>query len=293
MRSLGIGMRVALRLLAIAVVTGATGGAQLATRPVAWLRPRLGDRLGAAWVTLWARLLRQILGMRITVSGPIPRGPCLLVCNHLSYVDIIGLLAVLPVRFLAKREVAHWPLIGPLARSVGTLFIDRTRRLDVARAIDEMRGVLTRRQPVVVFPEGTSSDGTAVLPFKPSLFAVAIDAAVPVRCAAIAYATPDSCQPAPAVCWWGDMELLPHLLALLAIPSFRMAIRFAADPLHAQDRKLLARAAHQTVTTLARGGTDSPQAPPAPDRPGAADPPNDPSLIVAPTRSSCPPSGRC
>jgi 1-acyl-sn-glycerol-3-phosphate acyltransferase len=132
--------------------------------------------------------------------------------NHLGYLDILMLATQVDAPFVAKAEVAHWPVIGLLCRSVGTIFIDRARKRDLPRVIDEMVAALQRGRRVIFFPEGTSTSGATVLPFRSPLFEATIRTGVPVRYASLAYCTPKGAPPAhQVVCWWGDMTFIDHV----------------------------------------------------------------------------------
>ena len=121
----------------------------------------------ALWLQRTTRRVGRIFQLEIQSAGAIPaRG--LLVCNHVSYVDILVLVSLAPAVFVAKREVKSWPVMGLLAQLSGTVFIDRQRRTHVGEVNDEIQSALDDGALVVVFPEGTSSDGRTVLPFKSS-----------------------------------------------------------------------------------------------------------------------------
>lgn len=160
--------------------------------------------------------------------------PTLFVANHTSYLDVFVLGAVLPASFVAKAEVANWPLIGWLAKMQRTVFVER-RSSRARTQQDEITTRLVQRDSIVLFPEGTSSDGTRVLPFKSSLFSVA------ETCAAAG--TPLTIQPVSLVCttlnglpvlramrpfyaWFGDMTLPGHLLRVLSQNSLVIDIVF-------------------------------------------------------------------
>ena len=170
------------------------------------------------------------MGVRVTVEGLAPTGSFFLVANHLSYLDIPVLLGRLNGRFLAKSEIASWPVLGLLARSTGTLFVDRSRKRDLTRVIAEVTALLERGPGAIVFPEATSTDGARVHPFKPSLFEVPARLGVDVSVAALRYATPDGSPSAwEAVCWWGDAEFAPHFWRLLALPRVHATVTFAPE----------------------------------------------------------------
>ncbi len=211
---------------------------------------------GAAWsiVRFWAKGVARLLGMRIVVEGAPPRPPFLLVSNHLGYVDIVAYLATLDATFLSKIEVGAWPFVGMLARGVGTLFIDRERRRDLPRVASDIECTLASGRGVIVFPEGTSSGGDAVLPFRPATFEAAARLRVPVAVACLEPETgPGEPHAREAVCWWGDMEFAPHVVALAKLAGrggFTTRIRFGAAPLGPADRKTLSERAHAAVVAL-------------------------------------------
>jgi 1-acyl-sn-glycerol-3-phosphate acyltransferase len=235
---------------------------RLGARPLGGLRPRAWAAVHDGSVRGWARGVARILGMRVTVEGAPPQPPFLLVANHLSYVDIILLWTRVPGDFLAKQEISSWPILGHLTRSAGTLFIDRTRAADLPRVIAELAAVLARRRGAIVFPEGKSTDGATVLPFRPSIFEVALGAACPVRCAAISYTTPPGAAPARlAVCWWGEVSFLDHLYRLLLLPRFEARLTFVDQEAQGADRKELARHAQGLVADRCAPGPGNPGLP--------------------------------
>ena len=122
----------------------------------------------ALWVQRHSRRVLKIFKLEPRVAGPVPtRG--LLVSNHLGYLDILVLASITPAVFVSKREIKSWPVVGWLAQMGGTLFVNRERRVQVGRVNDEIQAALNQGALVVLFPEGTSSNGQTVLPFKSSL----------------------------------------------------------------------------------------------------------------------------
>ncbi|NCW45939.1 MAG: 1-acyl-sn-glycerol-3-phosphate acyltransferase, partial [Gemmatimonadaceae bacterium] len=116
-----------------------------------------------------ARLVLAIVGVRHTTRGAFPDGPALLVANHLGWLDIVVLVARADCAFVAKREVSQWPVIGAVGRRLGVVFVERRPSRDLRRAVSELEARLREGAKVVLFPEGTTTDGRTVLPFKSSL----------------------------------------------------------------------------------------------------------------------------
>lgn len=201
------------------------------------------------WVThRWARVVLRTLSVRLSVRGTPPVGGALLVANHLSYFDIPVLAAIRPLSFLAKSEVARWPVLGLLLRVVGVQFVVRDNLRSLPAVADRLLGEVAAGHAVLFFPEGTSSSGERVLPFRPALLEPAAVKALPVYYASLRYTTPAAGPPAStAVCWWGDMTFAPHVLALLRLPWIEAEVSFGADPVQSTDRKELAIRLHARV----------------------------------------------
>ncbi|MCB1380264.1 MAG: 1-acyl-sn-glycerol-3-phosphate acyltransferase [Alphaproteobacteria bacterium] len=175
------------------------------------------------------RLVCRILGIRLKVIGEPPReGPVLIVSNHVSWLDIMVLSAVAPLSFVAKREVNGWPFFGSLARLQRTVFVDRDRRHATGSSRDEMRDRLGAGDILVLFPEGTSSDGSRVLPFKSAFFGAAEYPGVLVQPVALAYGghrnLPMTRRLRPFYAWYGDMDLPPHLWAAIAMGPIEVTV---------------------------------------------------------------------
>ena len=183
-----------------------------------------------------------IIGMKTTVYGTPPRPPFFLVSNHLSYVDIIVLAARLDCVFIAKSDVSAWPVIGHLCRSARTIFIDRNNRKDIPRVIGLIEKTMSSEQGIVLFAEGTSSEGARVLPFNSSLMEPAARSGYRVSYATISYSAPPGSAPARlSVCWWGDMTFIKHMLELFRLPKFHANVVFGEETFQENDRKTLAR----------------------------------------------------
>ncbi|MEW6321613.1 MAG: lysophospholipid acyltransferase family protein [Acidobacteriota bacterium] len=197
---------------------------------------------------VWARAALRILGVRVHALGRAPAAPCLLVANHLSYLDILVVGAHTDATFVSKDDVADWPVVGRLARFAGTVFLRRARGSAVAAGLEATAAALRDGRTVVVFPEGTSTDGHHVLPFRPALIEAAARARRPIGWAAIAYETGRGDPPASrAVCWWGDMTLPGHLFGLLQLTRIDARLAFGRLVPPGPDRKVLARQLHHAV----------------------------------------------
>ncbi len=244
-------LRLARRLV---LFGGFTAGAflfLLATVPIV----RLAGGEPIAWrarvMRFWARASGRMIGMRLRVDGAPPTPPCFLVANHLSYMDIVVIASQLPCTFLAKSEIAAWPVFGRLCRAAGILFIERENKRAIPRVIESLRETLGKGISVVVFPEATTSPGATVLPFRPALLEVAVRERMPVSCAAITYRTPDDSPPAHrVVCWWGDMTFERHFTRLFRIRRFDASLTFGTETFVAEDRKTLADRLRLEVLTL-------------------------------------------
>ncbi len=206
---------------------------------------------------LYHRLCCRIFGIELVVEGNIaPTRPTLFVANHISYFDIEVLSAVVETSFVAKREIARWPFFGWLARLQQTVFVERRAR-GVEDERDELARRLDERANVVLFAEGTSSDGNRLLPFKSALFSVAErnvhGAPLTVQPVTIAYTRLDGMplgRPIrPFIAWYGDMELAPHLWFALGLGRITAAVRFHPPVTLAAlgSRKALAAHCQQTI----------------------------------------------
>jgi 1-acyl-sn-glycerol-3-phosphate acyltransferase len=175
------------------------------------------------------RMVLRILGVRLKIVGEVAReGPTLLASNHVSWLDIPVLSAVAPLSFVAKREVGGWPFFGMLARLQRTVFVDRERRHATGQSRNAMQERLKRGDILVLFAEGTSSDGRSVLPFKSSFFGAAEYEGVLVQPVTLAYAghrnLPMTRRLLPYYAWYGDMELPPHLWQAIAMGPVEVTV---------------------------------------------------------------------
>ena len=204
---------------------------------------------------LWSRQLLTLLGVRVEAGvGDLARIEAgLLVGNHISFIDIFVINALLPCAFVAKSEVARWPLIGWLSRHTDTVFIERGSRKAAHRTHQRMLAALGSGSRLAIFPEGTTTSGDKLLPFHAALFQSAIDASVPVHAIALSYHRANGTR-SEAPAYIDDISLLDCLISVLQAGGLvaRVALAASFDPPLA-DRRHLAHRAHQSVAAaLAR-----------------------------------------
>lgn len=208
----GLALRLALQVLAF-----------LALAPVQIVATRLDLPLAGRLPVAFHRLFLRLFGIRVVVRGRPPgRQPTLVLANHVSWLDIPVMSSLMPLSFIAKSEIAGWPLFGHLARLQRCVFIDRSRKAATAEVNAVVARRLARGDAIVLFPEGTTGDGVRLLPFRSSLVGAARAALgepglarITLQPLAIAYAGRDGLpvtrREMPAIAWYGDMDLGPHL----------------------------------------------------------------------------------
>ncbi len=158
--------------------------------------------------------------------------------NHLSYLDILVYAAIVPCVFVSKHEIGRWPVFGFFARCGGTIFLDRRSRFSAERATREIAGVLNAGVPVLLFPEGTSTDGTSVQRFHPTLLEPAVELGLEITAAAIGYRAQGSEE--RDLCFYGDAPFLPHLLRTLSLEGIAAETEFHPDRNIYSERKTAA-----------------------------------------------------
>ncbi|MDF2617871.1 MAG: phospholipid/glycerol acyltransferase [Xanthobacteraceae bacterium] len=212
--------------------------------PLQWASVKLKLPTRRTIPVLYHRLVLALVGVRVTVVGaPSPARPLLIVSNHVSWLDIPVLGSRLPLCFVAKSEVAGWPGVGLLAKLQRTIFVDRASRSATGKVAGEMAERMNGGDPVVLFAEGTSSDGNRVLPFRSALVGAARQSMgedATIQPLAIAYVgqggIPLGRPRRPRLAWYGDMDLAPHLFDVLKRGAVDVELHFGA-PLPADDRK--------------------------------------------------------
>jgi len=213
-------LRVGFRLAAFLAVLAVLATAMIAVRAVEMLVGAGGRRVSSWFAGALFNAVLVILGLRVVTRGQMLRGPGAIVANHSSWLDIVVLNARNRVFFVSKAEVAGWPGIGLLARLAGTVFIRRDRR-EAAGQVALFRQRIRLGHKLLFFPEGTSTDGRRVLPFKSTLFAAFYDPALRdilrLQPASVIYHAPPGADPR-FYGWWGEMEFGAHFLRVLAAP---------------------------------------------------------------------------
>ena len=215
---------------------------------IARLRGPMTLERRARWMQASARRGTRCLGIECRVEGRPPEGG-LVVSNHLSYLDILLIGSAMPCCFVSKKEVASWPVFGFPVRLAGTLFLDRSSRSSASQVAKTMEERLALRVPILLFPEGTSTDGAHVLKFHTRLIFPATQIGAPITAAAVAYRIDGGKLPEREFCWYGDENFASHLWKVLGVGSFTAILRFGAPRVYADGREAGAQT-HAEVTAL-------------------------------------------
>jgi 1-acyl-sn-glycerol-3-phosphate acyltransferase len=236
------------RLVLLMLLTGAASLSLVVGRAALIPFPRAALSWRNWHFQTWALLVVWLLNIKINLTNVSPRTPFLLVANHLSYVDIIVLASRLQCAFVAKQEVSQWPVVGWLSKSTDTVFINRKQHRNLIAASGEIHQLIDKGLGVVLFAEGTSTDGKRVAPFKSAMLEMAAQKRVPVYYASISYSTKfDETAADKSVCWWGDMTFTDHFFRLLQLSGFEAVLKFGPEPVVAGDRRILAAQLWQAV----------------------------------------------
>ena len=220
-------------------------------------RPKVGAE-GAVWIHGWCRRIVWALGFACSVEGRLPAGGAV-VSNHLSYLDILLYSAAQPFVMVAKTEVRSWPLLGWLTAQAGTVYVERGGGPRTYQGVNAAMAEAYRSGlPVLFFPEGTTTDGASVLPFRRGLFHSVLHDGVSLRTAALRYTLDDEPVNGGAtvgedVCWWGDMTFGPHMFRFLGLKGLRAQIRFGGEVFERADRFVMSESAQARVAELYEG----------------------------------------
>lgn len=189
--------------------------------------PRLSPAERTERVRRWSRQMLAILHVDLHVLGEPPaQGPLLVVCNHISWLDILVLNAAQPTRFVSKADVRAWPVLGALITGAGTLYIERESRRDAMRVVHQMADALRAGDMLSVFPEGTTGDGRELLPFHGNLLQAAIAVNVPVLPVALCFVERDSDRPSDAPTYIGDTTLIASIWRTLKAGNVCAELRY-------------------------------------------------------------------
>ena len=210
----------------------------------------------ARWLQSACRLVLSSLQIRYTFTGTPPQSG-VVVSNHLSYLDIAIYSAIMPCFFVAKQEISTWPYFGRAASTGGTLFLNRTSPSSAAQVASAIAERLALPVPTLFFPEGTSTDGSSVLPFHRWLFEPAARAAAPVTAAAVRYSFTNG-VPEKELCWYGDQPFLPHLWKALAISGFTAQVSFGVPHVYT-NRRIAAAETHAAIVAMRAASAPSSQ----------------------------------
>ncbi|UPA24678.1 lysophospholipid acyltransferase family protein [Shinella oryzae] len=213
---------------------------------------------------LWHRVACRVLGIRVRVHGvPEAKRPLLLAANHASWKDILVLGSVADVVYIAKSEVRGWPVFGILARLQATIFVEREQRQKTGEQVNEIAERLAAGEIVVLFPEGTTSDGNRLLEVKSSLFGAAAsavphapDGIVHIQPVSIAYTGLHGMAMGryhrPIAAWPGDIELMPHLMGILRAGAVDVDVDFGerVDYTRTSNRKAVSRTVEARIRAM-------------------------------------------
>jgi len=210
-------------------------------------------KLALVWTRWWLRRCTQLMGVRVTVTGPLPPAGSLIAPNHLGYADIFAVGASVPCFFVAKSDVATWPLIGYVFRKSRQIAVSRTRSTKALKeTLQTVSDRLRAGYSVCVFLEGTSSGGETVLPFHGALLQPALDVRAPIVPAAIRWSADDSrIDVREDVAYWKDHTFVPHMFRLLGLRGVHADIRFGESmKTGSLSRNETADALHDAVSQL-------------------------------------------
>lgn len=216
--------------------------------------PRLSTQQRDMVISRWSKALLDLLNIKVVVKGEVPprgRTNTMFVANHISWVDIHALNSVHTTRFVAKSEIKQWPIFGWFAIKVNTLFVDREKRHEAGKVVNSAKQALDHGDCICFFPEGTTTDGTEVKPFKGSLLQAAIEARSQVWPFAIYYPDAEN-KPNTEMAYWGDISLIESMKTIIKQRHAIVVLDFAS-PIQAADferRALSTELRHAIISRL-------------------------------------------
>jgi len=198
-------------------------------------------------VQWWSAKFLRLLGITLTAEGTPAPGAKLLVANHISWLDILAINAVVPARFVSKSEVRHWPVVGRLVSAAGTLYIERARARDAMRVVHQMAEALRAGDTLAIFPEGTTTDGHSLLPFHANLLQAAIATKTPVQPVALRFSDAAR-RVSPAVAYIGDTSLMQSAIMVVLAEKLTAHVHLLdAEPTKNVDRRAAAQRARESI----------------------------------------------
>jgi 1-acyl-sn-glycerol-3-phosphate acyltransferase len=217
--------------------------------------PQLNQQQRDARVQVWAMQLLRIWGIDLEVRGkPVTLGPALLVCNHISWLDILVIHATRHCRFVSKSELRDWPVLGTLATGGGTLYIERAQRKDAMRMVKDMAKSLREGDVLAVFPEGTTGDGIGMLPFHANLIQSAIEAEAPIQPLALQFVDVKTNEISMAARYIDDDTLLDSVWSTLNARGLKAVVNFGElQQSQERDRRTWAHDLREEVMRLKAG----------------------------------------
>lgn len=204
-----------------------------------------------AIVMLWNKTVCRILGLRIQMQGRFDPEARLMVANHISWLDIIALGSQFPCLFIAKGDVAEWPVVGYLAKGIGTLFVKRGEARQTNATAELMAWRLRQGRRLLLFPEGTTTEGKTVLRFHSKLFQPAEHTRASVQAIALSYQG----KAKTAAPFIGDDEFLPHLFKLMQLDRIELTLHFCPAVPTGLERGALAQTAHRQILEVIHPAT--------------------------------------
>lgn len=220
---------------------------------ILWLFRQPFERWRNFYMRSWSKVFALIFNIHFRVKGKPPTAPFILVSNHLSYIDILPMFINMRCTFVAKKEVESWPVLGYMVKKTGVIFVDRSVKRDVTRVNKLLEKSLNEYQGIVLFPEGTTTGGDNVLPFRSSLLDFPASESIPVYYSAIQYRTSGEDPPADeSVCFYGARDPFhKHVFKLAGNRRIDCRVVYSEDPVQIKDRKELAEKLQMKVKALA------------------------------------------
>ena len=218
---------------------------------IIWLLRIPYEKIRNPFMTFWGTGMRFILGVKLIIQGNPPKRPFLLFSNHLTYLDPVLFFSHLDCTFVAKKEVRSWPILGFMVYMMGVIFINREQKKDLLRVTELVDKNVNDRQGIVIFPEGTTSDGSHILPIRAPLLQLAFADGNPLAYCVVQYKTgPHDPDASSHVCWWNQEGFAQHVWKFAHVRKTYALITYGEKKIEASDRKELAQILHEEMEGL-------------------------------------------